>query len=74
MIKNATFKIYFNRLGKAVRVVQYASSGDKARDKLCMQYCLGMVVEPPRLGSRRMGELWRKVVIEPGANISLDSL
>jgi hypothetical protein len=68
-IGRAVLRIYFNRLGKSIRVKLMTSSGDRSRDLKCISYCENMVIPIPRLGSRKMGDLWRQVTIEAGANL-----
>ena len=65
--KNAVLKVYFDRQGKAERVQLLASSGDKARDALCQEYCKTLAIPIPRVGNKMAGELWRRIVIKADA-------
>lgn len=70
-MKNAVLRIYFDRLGRSIRVNLLVSSGDKARDLDCIRYCENMIIPVPRLGSKKMGDLWRQVTIKPSAELNL---
>ncbi len=63
--KQAAFRIFFDKQGKAERVQMMVSSGDPARDAACLAYCKQTSIPLPRIGKRLAGQLWRIVKI-PG--------
>ncbi|WP_146150004.1 hypothetical protein [Caballeronia novacaledonica] len=65
--RDAFLKVFFNRRGNAERVSILSSSGDKARDALCVEYCRKMVIPIPRNGTKINGELWRTIRIKADA-------
>jgi len=62
--KDAVLKVFFNRQGKAERTVLLISSGNKERDALCLKFAGNSSIPIPRLGTKLMGELWRRIIIK----------
>lgn len=61
--RQAAFKVFFDRNGRAERVQLLVSSRDRRRDAACIQLCQNMTIPIPRIGRVLAGQLWRIVRI-----------
>jgi len=61
--KDAILQVLFDSRGVAQKVRLFVSSGYKSRDDLCIEYCLGLVHPPARIGHKLAGDSWRKLTV-----------